>query len=133
MKHFKILALFYALTLALFAAGKVAFIFAQEAGIRGAMTAADVADVLWHGLPLDLATAGYATAPLWLLLGIGLWLNIRPMRLIYKVYVGLLAVIMALIFVGDTCLYGFWGIKLDGTVWTYLDNPTGALLSLIHI
>lgn len=130
MKHFKILALFYALTLALFAAGKVAFIFAQEAGIRGAMTAADVADVLWHGLPLDLATAGYATAPLWLLLGIGLWLNIRPMRLIYKVYVGLLAVIMALIFVGDTCLYGFWGIKLDGTVWTYLDNPTGALSSV---
>lgn len=63
MKHFKILALFYALTLALFAAGKVAFIFAQEAGIRGVMTAADVADVLWHGLPLDLATAGYATAP----------------------------------------------------------------------
>ena len=37
---------------------------------------------------------------------------------------------MALIFVGDTCLYGFWGIKLDGTVWTYLDNPTGALSSV---
>lgn len=34
------------------------------------------------------------------------------------------------VFVGDTCLYGFWGIKLDGTVWTYLDNPTGALSSV---
>lgn len=64
MKHFKILALFYALILGLFALGKVAFIFAQEAGIRGNLSAGDVVGVLWHGLSLDLATAGYVTAPL---------------------------------------------------------------------
>lgn len=130
MKHFISLLTFYLALIALFVAAKPCFMWLQAEAVRGELSLADVAAVVWHGLPLDIATAAYATAPVWLLLGIALWVRVPRILLIYKVYVCFLAALISVIYVSDACLYGFWGIKLDGTVWNYLDSPGGALASV---
>ena len=124
------LLLFYVLLVTLFVLAKPCFVFAQDKTVCGEVSLSDLLQAVWHGLPLDLATAGYATAPLWLLLGVSLWVRIPFQRSLHRIYCALLAAALALIFVGDSCLYGFWGIKLDGTVWNYLSQPQGALSSV---
>ena len=98
---------------------------------------ADCLSVLWHGLPLDLATAGYLSAPLWLALSFSVWVRPRetsPLRIwsagIYVLYIGVVSILLSVILVADCCLYGYWGIKLDGTVLAYLDSPKGAAASV---
>ena len=131
-KPLRLLALlgFYATMVLLFAVAKLCFVVAQPAAVRGEVSAAELAQIVWHGLPLDLATTGYAAAPLWLLLGLSVWMHIRGLQRVYRMYAALLAALLAVIAVADTCLYGFWGIKLDGTVWNYLSQPGGALASV---
>ena len=41
---------------------------------EGVVSAADALSVLLHGLPLDLATAGYFAAPIWLFQLLRIWL-----------------------------------------------------------
>ena len=124
------LACFYGAIVLLFMLAKPCFIYVQPATVRGEVSAAELAHIVWHGLPLDLATAGYATAPLWLLLGLSLWFRLRGLRIVYRAYVGLVAATVSLTLVADACLYGFWGIKLDGTIWNYVSQPGGALASV---
>lgn len=125
-----ILSFFYLATTLLFVVAKPCFVWAQSASVREGVSTADLLQVMWHGLALDLATAGYASAPLWLLLGIAIWLPKTHVRYIYKVYALLVALVFGCVVVADACLYGFWGTKLDSTAWGYLDSPTGALQSV---
>ena len=104
--------------LVIFALAKVAFMV-----VHGSF--GEIFRVWWHGLPLDLATAGYLSAPVWLLC---FWYSHDKKW--DKIYSGVLAVVLSLIFVSDTCLYSFWGFKLDSTIFTYLDKPEGALNSV---
>ena len=67
-----ILSFFYLATTLLFVVAKPCFVWAQSASVREGVSMADLLQVMWHGLALDLATAGYASAPLWLLLGIAI-------------------------------------------------------------
>ena len=62
------LLLFYVLLVTLFVLAKPCFVFAQDKTVCGEVSLSDLLQAVWHGLPLDLATAGYATAPLWLLI-----------------------------------------------------------------
>lgn len=126
----KLLIKFYVLWLAVFAAVKALFMLCNLPA--DGLTAAEALGVFVHGLPLDLATAGYLAAPLWLAQLVGLWLPLREpvRRRLYVAYVGLLAPLLALILLGDICLYPFWGIKLDATVWNYLSQPQGAVSSV---
>ena len=45
----------------------------------------DMLSVIWHGLPLDLATSAYVSAPLWLALTASIWLGDLPVFLITSV------------------------------------------------
>ena len=65
--------------------------------------------VMWHGLPLDLSLAGYLTAIPGLLLIASAWTNSSILRRIRQGYFGVIAFIMACIFIIDLGLYGFWG------------------------
>ena len=71
--------------------------------------------VMWHGLPLDLSLAGYLTAIPGLLLIASAWTDSSVLRRIRQVYFGLIAFIMACIFIVDLGLYGFWD-----SAWTPL-------------
>lgn len=127
---------FYMSLVIVFMVAKLFFMLynADPAGTTGTM---DVLAVLRHGLSLDLATSAYLTAPLLLARLAGLWSYgrvrrsfVRAARPLYIGYVIVISAALSVIFVADTCLYEFWGIKLDGTVWTYLDQPEGIVSSV---
>ena len=134
MKHFfptfLRLVMLYALCVVLFVVAKPLFVLAQPAAVRGGVGAVDVMLAMWHGLPLDLATAAYVCAPVWLLSAVALWKRWTRWTLLFKVWAAVIGMVVALTFVGDACLYSFWGMKLDATVWTYLGQPKGALSSV---
>ncbi len=122
------LTLFFLLSLVLSEADRLAFIALHAGGKE--LPAGYLLSTWWHGLPLDITTAGYVTAPLWLLLGVSVWVNIPRLRTVCTAYAAVLGTLLSIIWVSDACLYGFWGIRLDGTVWNYLDQPQGAMASV---
>ena len=86
--------------------------------------------VMWHGIPIDLSVAAYLTVfPLMLCL-VSVWTESRTIKRIWQVYDVLIALLLALVFVGDAALYPFWGTKLDASVFFYLRNPGEAFASV---
>lgn len=120
---------FYITLVGCFALAKVIFI-AYNSACDTTFTFADAVMAILHGLPLDMATAGYFAAPLWLGLLIGLWWRTKARHILFRGYCALIALLIAACLIADTGLYEFWGIKLDGTVFTYLESPEGAINSV---
>ncbi len=118
---------FYLLTVVLFLAAKVVFMLACHEAVAE-LTAADVWQVLRHGLSLDLSTALYFLILPFLLTIISIWVHVP--RWIFCVYNAVVAVTMALAFVADTSLYPFWQFKLDASCLQYLSTPTEAMASV---
>lgn len=131
MTHLRYLAQQFLLLLLTFVAAKPLFLL-FNGGAAHPYAFGDVISVMWHGLPLDVATTGYVVIPYYLLLCIGIWvkLPLKCLNIYYRVVNTLLAVLLALIFVADTVLYSFWEFKLDGTVFNYISQPGGALQSV---
>lgn len=126
----RLLVSFYLRLLGVMLVAKLLFL-AWNSAAQGGVSAGEVMQVLWYGLPLDLATAGYLSAPLLLgLLCEALGLRLPRRRLIYRAYAAVLSAVLAVIFVSDTGLYAFWSFKLDGTALSYLDSPRGVLASV---
>lgn len=90
----------------------------------------DCAEVVWHGLSLDATVVGYLTALPLLALMASVWFKKFPLRKLLAPYWGVVALLLAVVFVVDTVLYSFWGFKLDATVFNYLDSPSEALASV---
>lgn len=111
---------FYGAFLLLFILSKPCFLLLQGEKNVGNMLA-----VIWHGLPLDLATSAYVSAPLWLALTVSIWLEIPKFRLGCKIYATVITGLVSLGLVANLRLYPFWGFPLDGTVLNYLDSPRG--------
>lgn len=116
---------FYGAFLLLFILSKPCFLLLQ-----GEKNVGDMLSVIWHGLPLDLATSAYVSAPLWLALTVSIWLEIPKFRLGCKIYATIITGLVALGLVANLRLYPFWGFPLDGTVLNYLDSPRGAAASV---
>lgn len=93
--------------------------------------AKDLGSVIFHGWPLDFSTAGYfITIPLLLTL-VSIWIKpINWWRKSLTVYFAITAFFLSVILITDCVLYSFWGFKLDATVFSYLDSPTGTLGSI---
>ena len=90
----------------------------------------DYANVIIHGLSLDVATAGYLTALPLLILLASVWAENFALRQWMRPYLIVIAIAISIVFVVDTALYTFWGFKLDATVFNYLDSPTEAFASV---
>ena len=90
----------------------------------------DYGQVMWHGISLDAATAGYLTAVPLLLIIVSVWLKKVPLRKILYPYYVIAALLVAIVFVVDMGLYPFWGFKLDASIFLYLDSPKEALASV---
>ena len=91
----------------------------------------DYFSVMWHGLPLDLSLAGYLTAIPGLILIASAWTDSSILRRIRQVYFGLIAFVMACIFIVDLGLYGFWGFRLDATpIFYFFSSPKDAIASV---
>ena len=91
----------------------------------------DYFSVMWHGLPLDLSLAGYLTAIPGLILIASAWTDSSILRRIRQVYFGLIAFVMACIFIVDLGLYGFWGFRLNATpIFYFFSSPKDAIASV---
>lgn len=85
---------------------------------------------LWHGLRLDITTACYLVILPTVVLIVSLFFKKFPLRKVLMPYYVLVAVVLSLIFVADTVLYGFWGAKLDANDLIYAVKPKDMLASL---
>lgn len=90
----------------------------------------DVLDVIYHGLKLDLAVAGYVLVVPWLLHLINLFANSNVITRILKGYHIVISFVLAIIIVSDASLYPFWQFKLDASIFLYTDKPKDAMASV---
>lgn len=127
-----IVATFVAWTL-LFMLQKPVFLLIYAGGL------ADMWAVMTHGLPLDLSMAGYLTAlPALLLLLSDLPVAAfrRPQALscwrwALAGYFGLASMVVAVSFVANVGLYGYWHFPLDSTVWFFLTTSLSDALASV--
>lgn len=114
--------------LLLFALGKMVFLM-YNADVSP-FGCADAWQVWWHGLTMDISTAGYVTALPLLLALVSLWWRHLPLRWVLWPYLTVVAVLLAVIIGGDTVLYEFWKFKLNAAIFGYMQNPEGATSSV---
>lgn len=114
----------FAFYLLLFLLAKLAFLAYNQG--EEALCMSDVLGVLWHGLPMDLSTASYLMALPWLCCLVSLWWEKMPLRKILITYHVLIALLLALILLGDTLLYEYWKFKLDASIFNYMAAAGGA-------
>lgn len=120
----------YVLTVAVFIAAKVVFMACHAAAHPSGW--GDIADVVRHGLSLDLSTSIYILLLPYLLVAASIWWRRGwpLLRKILKAYYAAVALAMALAFTADTSLYAFWGFKLDASCLQYLATPGEAFASV---
>ncbi len=101
---------------------------------------ANIFDVIWHGLPLDMSMAGYLSVIPALILTIsGLPIKVMHspkassiMMMIVGGWSLIGATIVALSFVANIALYGYWGYPLDSTPLFFIfSSPKSALASVV--
>lgn len=114
--------------LLLFALGKMVFLM-YNADVSP-FGCADVWQVWWHGLTMDISTVGYVTALPLLLALVSVWWRNLPLRWVLWPYLTVVAVLLAVIIGGDTVLYEFWKFKLNAAIFGYMQNPEGATSSV---
>lgn len=90
----------------------------------------DYLQVISHGLLLDFTIAGYLTVIPLILTCISIWLPGSFYRKVLKGYFGIASVLIAAIFAVDIALYGYWGFRLDATLFFYLQSPANAMASI---
>ena len=117
---------FYLLTVVLFIAAKVVFMYCHLA--QHPFVSGDVLEVVRHGLSLDLSTALYFLIIPFLLAVASQWFRLP--RWLFHAYYVMIAVAFSLAFVADTSLYAFWQFKLDASCLGYLATPTEAMASV---
>jgi phosphoglycerol transferase MdoB-like AlkP superfamily enzyme len=91
---------------------------------------ADALAVMWHGLAMDLTTAGYMTLLPFLAVWIALWLRGRWIDRFLRIYSGIVLGLIALILVSDLVLFEYWGSHIDNTALFYLKSPVDAAASV---
>lgn len=91
----------------------------------------DMPAVIWHGLSLDLAMAGYLSAIPGFLLIAAIWLRKELVRPVLNFYYALAALLVSFTFVLNLGLYPYWSFPLDSTpVFYFLSSPSDALASV---
>lgn len=117
---------FYAFGLLLFVVQKPIFLLLEHS-VTGPMQMSDWLQIVWHGLPLDIATAAYITVPYGLLLCFSPYLKNKTIRLISDIYIGVVLALVVLIQIADIGTYPAWQFRLDKTVFIYLSSPREVL------
>ena len=132
----RIAALFatFALWIVLFVLQKPVFL------LMYADSLADVFPVIFHGLPLDLSVAGYmTTVPALALTVSSLPFSClhgeraaRIFRYILLAWTAIASIIVALAFVANLALYGYWRFPLDATpIFFIATSPADAMASIV--
>lgn len=127
--NLRFLAAVFAASLLAMALQKPIFLLWYRAQAARA-SAAELAQVVWNGLKLDLTVAGYITAlPLVVVLA-AVWLPGRWSRSVLSGYFRIAAAAAAVAFTANLALYEYWAFPLDSSVLQYLASPKEALASV---
>lgn len=137
MKHLRkkiiLLLTFFVGWIGIFALQKPLFLLAYKGNLH------DVLAVWWHGLPLDMSVAGYFTVvPSLLLLITSLpykqlckGRRKQVIKVIYRSWIVLSALAVALSFVANYALYAYWQFPLDATPLFFISSsPKDAMASV---
>ena len=112
---------------------KVAFLLVNH-GLFKEVPWTDQLAVLWYGLRLDVAIAGYITIIPGLLLMVSVWYRGKPLRWLWNGYFAVAAVVASVAYVANLGLYRYWGFPLDNTPLLYLKtSPADAIASLTAV
>lgn len=120
----------YLLFVVIFVIQKPLFIFYYSSMYTG-LSAMDILQVMWHGLPLDLSLAGYfSVIPGFLFLASSCALS-DVLRKIWNIYYLILSILLSVIFTIDLALYEYWGFRLDATpLFYFFSSPKDAIASV---
>ena len=119
---------YFALWLALFILGKIAFLFYQHSQSFH-IPFADWFRIISHGFLLDLSTTGYfVLLPLAILIVTSLSNYKLPWWLI-NVYTGIALFLFIIITLVDFEIYKYWGVRLDSTALRFVGKPREMLAS----
>ena len=127
--RYRYLLRFYLLTVLFFLIAKPVFMYCNQE--VESFSAGDVADVLLHGLTLDLSTALYLLLPPFLCVAASVW--VRVPQWLLKLWAALAAMALSLAFVADTSLYSYWKFKLDASCLAWLETPDEAVASVSSV
>lgn len=109
---------------------KFAFLFSYYSLLDGPNAVSQM-EVVFHGLRLDIAVAGYLTLIPGLLLIASLWLSTTWLRWLWRCYFAVTAFLAAIAYIANLGLYGYWGFPLDNTPLLYIKtSPADAMASL---
>ena len=128
-KRFLFLLTSYIMWLPLLAIQKPIFLCYHQ-DLANGCTLNDYLQVITHGLLLDCIIAGYLTVLPLLMTLISVWLPGTGYRKLLKGYFSCMAILIAAIFAVDVALYGYWGFRLDATLFFYLQSPGDAMASV---
>lgn len=119
----------YLVTVVLFIVAKPMFMWYNSA--NHPFTAGDVAQVICHGLSLDLSMALYLLVVPFLCVVVSIFTgSTKWLRIILKTYYAIIAVALVLALLADASLYEFWLFKLEASCLQYLETPTEAMASV---
>ena len=91
----------------------------------------ELSQVIWYGLRLDIAVAGYVTIIPALLLLLTLWSRRKLIHWFWNGYFMLAAFLSSLAYIANLGLYGYWGFPLDNTPLLYVKtSPADAMASM---
>lgn len=90
----------------------------------------DFLEVITHGLLLDCTVSGYLTAIPLLCILVSVWMPGTFYRKFLNGYFLTVSLLIAAIFAVDVALYGYWGFRLDATLFFYLQSPADAMASV---
>lgn len=133
MKHILRLVKTYIVFLIIFVIQKPIFLLLDKSS---ATTPVDdvfssVLQVMWHGLPLDCAMAGYFMILPGLLCLLTVWTRGTFARTVSNLYFGISAFCISLCFVLNVALYPFWNFPLDSTpLFYFFTSPVDAFASV---
>ncbi|MCF0198673.1 MAG: LTA synthase family protein [Bacteroidaceae bacterium] len=106
--------------LIVFAVGKLIFM-RYNADIEP-FTWANYADVLRHGLSMDVSTTCYLLLLPWLVCLAAVWRKQTALRRWLRPYWWLVAVLVVLVIATDCVMYAFWKFKLNAIIFAYIDT-----------
>lgn len=121
--------LVFAIYATLFVVQKPLFmeVYATQLGLE---TFGDRLAVLWHGLSMDFAVAGYLTVIPAILIICMLWTRKRWPQVVMEVYIALSVAVISAVMCLDLILYSYWGFRIDMTPFFYFaTSPSAALAS----
>lgn len=122
----------YIMLVVIFLIQKPIFLLVENSSASSPVDAiwSSMISVMWHGLMLDHAIAGYITLLPGLMLLASVWIRKELVRPVFNTYFGLVSFGISLCFTLNAALYPFWKFPLDSTPFSYFfSSPTDAFAS----